>query len=103
DPILVLTVFMIMVTHVVAGLERRFCNWLLRMSQYIIHTTLARACGTSPIPAREKNLLKEMPRDIRSARKKWDLDGITILYAACPSCHMLQKVVYEKGKPTLSP
>lgn len=91
-----------MVTHVLAGLERRFCNWLLRMAQYIIHTALSRAYEHVAIPLREKMLLQDMPRDIRSVRRKWDLEGKTVLYAACPSCHKLHKVVYEKGKPLVA-
>jgi hypothetical protein len=63
------------------------CNFLLKMIKLIVREALH--------DPKEHILLEELPGDIRTARKRFNLDPTTTVYATCPSCsfpHPLMKI-----------
>ena len=89
NPIILLAAFIIIVLNVFGGLVREWASTALKLQKELLSLTFGGQRGN--IPANE-DLLNSFPRDIRTARKIFDLEATTKTYAACPSCSTLYPV-----------
>ena len=99
NPVLQVTFFMVIVCHVLLGVSRRGCTFMLQMIQYIIHLTLLRL-GPDLSQGDEK-LLSDIPSDPRAIEKAFSLDNKTTIFAVCPNpnCHFTYEPTFEGDSP----
>jgi hypothetical protein len=90
---------MVTVCHVLLGVSRRGCTFMLRMVQYIIHLTLLRL-GPNLSQGDEK-LLSDIPTDPRATEKAFSLDNKTTILAVCPNlnCHFTYEPTFQGDSP----
>ena len=90
---------MITVCHVLLGVSRRGCTFMLSMVQYIIHLTLLRL-GPELSQGDEK-LLSDIPTDHRAIEKAFSLDNKTTILAVCPNpkCHFTYEPTFHCDSP----
>ena len=95
NPVLQVAFFMVTVSHVLLGVSRRSCTFMLRMVQYIIHLTLLRF-GPCLSQADEK-LLRDIPTDPRATEKEFSLNNETTIIAVCPNpdCHFTYEPTFQ--------
>lgn len=79
---------MIVAVHIILGVPRRGGTWLFAMTRYIIQETIHRAIApVVQIPLFLLRMLKLLPKDVRSATEKFNLEAKATVYAVCPKCH----------------
>ena len=83
DPILQVSLFMVVACHIVLNISRRGCNFMLSMLQYVVQLALMRI--TPNLSTREQKLMSDFPVDPRSATAQFRLDGKSVIYAVCPN------------------
>ena len=90
---------MVTVCHVLFGVSRRGCTFMLRMVQYIIHLALLRL-GPDLSQGDEK-LLSDIPTDPRAIEEAFTLDNKTTIYAVCPNpnCHFTYEPTFQDDSP----
>jgi len=91
--------FMVTVCHVLLGVSRRGCTFMLKMVQYIIQLTLLRL-GPNLSQGDEK-ILGDIPTDPRATEKAFSLDSKTTILAVCPNpnCHFTYEPTFQAGSP----
>lgn len=87
DPRILLAAFIIIVLNVFGGLVREWASTALKLQLELL--ALAFGGRRGDIPTNNQDLLDSFPRDIRTARKIFDLEATTKAYAACPGCSAL--------------
>lgn len=97
DEIAKVTIFLGVVCTVIMGISRRDGDFLMSMLTMIICLALK---INGPMSLRGKEALKDIPRGIRSALLKFNLENRTIIYAVCPSCHYTYEPHFPKGSAT---
>ena len=99
DPIFQVTFFMLMTCHVILGVGRRGCNFLLSIVGYIIQLTVQRRSGK--LSSHDRKLLADIPCDSRYVEERFNLTTKTTIYAVCPNvnCHAIHKPSFEPGSP----
>src|SRR5271169_4972828 len=99
NPVLQVTLFMVTVCHILLGVSRRGCTFMLRMAQYIIHLTLLRL-GPNLSQGDEK-LLSDIPIDPHATEKAFCLDNKTTILAVCPNpnCHFTYEPTFQGDSP----
>jgi len=90
NPIILLAAFIIIVLNVFGGLVREWASTALKLQMELL--TLAFGGQRGDISTKNQDLLNSFPRDIRTARKIFDLEATTKTYAACPGCSALYPV-----------
>lgn len=90
---------MVTVCHVLLGVSRRGCTFMLQMIQYIIQLTLLRL-GPDLSQGDEK-LLSDIPSDPRATEKAFSLDNKTSIFAVCPNpnCHFTYEPTFRCDSP----
>jgi Transposase family tnp2 len=90
---------MVAVCHVLLGVSRRGCTFMLSMVQYIIHLTLLRL-GPDLSQGDEK-LLGDIPMDHRAIERAFSLDNRTTILAVCPNlnCHFTYEPTFQDDSP----
>ncbi|KAJ7493938.1 hypothetical protein FB451DRAFT_1388071 [Mycena latifolia] len=89
-----------LVCNVILGLSIGHTNFIfgtvtLMIKLAMLMHTKQNTEGNYSYDALQEEILKELPSSLYTAMQKLNLDGKTVLYAACPSCHHLHA-------PTLS-
>jgi tnp2 family transposase len=97
DPITLLAAFVIIVLNVFGGLVREWASTALKLQMELL--ALSFGGRRRIISANNQELLDSFPRDIRTARKIFDLEATTKAYAACPGCSALYPVEEAKQLP----
>ncbi|KAJ7738839.1 hypothetical protein DFH07DRAFT_965938 [Mycena maculata] len=80
------------VCHVIMGLGTDPTNFVLQTVTLIIKMVMSlhavkTADGKEEYDAGQKDILGELPTTLYTAMKRFNLDGKTMQYAMCPSCH----------------
>ncbi|KZT12283.1 uncharacterized protein LAESUDRAFT_620192, partial [Laetiporus sulphureus 93-53] len=96
NPLLLLSVFNVLVLNLLGQVTRRSCNFALCMLKLIIESAL-RQGGRGTM--QEEGLLKSFPTDIRSMCKLFGLDPMVTIFAACPTCSLTYEPTYNTGIP----
>ncbi|KZT05323.1 uncharacterized protein LAESUDRAFT_619922, partial [Laetiporus sulphureus 93-53] len=96
NPLLLLSIFMALILNLLRGSTRRACNFALRMLKLIIECAIQQKGAVS---SDDQEILKRFPTDIRSVRKLFDLDPVTIVWAVCPTCSSTYEPSYQSGIP----
>ena len=78
NTVVVAALFMAVALNLLANVARSPCNFILRMMKVVL--------GLSLRDPKDRVLLEELPDDIRTARKRFNLDPSTTIYACCPAC-----------------
>ena len=94
DPITLFAAFIIIVLNVFGGLVREWVSTALKLQIELLK--LAFNHQTGGMTAHNEDLLKGFPKDIRMARKLFDIEPTTTTYTACPTCSATYRV--EEGK-----
>jgi hypothetical protein len=99
DPVLQVTLFLVVTCQVLLGVSHRGCSFLLQMVQYIMHLTLFRL-GPNLSQGDEK-LLSSIPTDPRMTEKAFNLRSINTIFAVCPKpdCHFNYQPTFQEGSP----
>lgn len=99
NPVLQVAFFMLTVCHILLGVSRHGCTFILRMVQYIIHLTLLRL-GPNLSQGDEK-LLGDIPTDPRAAERAFSLDNKSTILAVCPDpqCHFTYEPTFHGDSP----
>ena len=90
NPIILFAAFIIIVLNVFGGLVREWASTALKLQIELL--TLSFGGPRGDISANNRDLLNSFPRDIRTARKIFDLEATTKAYAACSGCSTLYPV-----------
>jgi hypothetical protein len=86
---IVAALFIAVVLNLLGNVARLPCNFVLRMMKVAIGTFL-----------RDQNdidLLDNLPTDIRTARKRFDLDPSLTIFASCPTCYFAHPPIKRSG------
>ena len=93
--------FMVTVCHVLLGVSRHGCTFMLQMIQYIIHLTLLRL--SPDLSQGDEKLLSDIPLDPCTIKKAFSLDNKTTTFAVCPNpnCHFTYEPTFQGDSPIL--
>jgi len=85
--------------QIISKVARSGCHFVLEMMGYVVRLALLGSQGR--ISPQTEKLLGDLPVDPDTAAKQFQLDGKSIIYAACPnpSCHQTYKPIYQEGCP----
>jgi hypothetical protein len=99
DPVLQLSVFIMVTLQVVLGISRRGGKFLLGMLAYLLQISLTRNCKN--LAPKDQKLMSDFPGDPDSAKSQFHLDGKSTVYAVCPNerCHKTYKPEFKDGSP----
>ena len=99
DPILQVSVFMVVACHIVLGVGHWGCNFMLSMLQYVVQ--LAFMHSQSRLLQHDQKVMSDFPGDIRSATAQFLLDRKHTIYTVCPNpkCHHTHKPVFNGDSP----
>jgi hypothetical protein len=93
---------MVVACHIVLGVGRRGCHFMLSMVQYIIQLSFMRSnTNSKKLSQRDQKIMADFPVDVRSATAQFSLEGKHMVYATCPNpkCHRTYKPVFEGDSP----
>ena len=90
---------MITVCHVLLGVSRRGCTFMLSMVQYIIHLTLL--CLGPNLSQGDEKLLGDIPTDPRATERAFSLENKSTILAVCPNpdCHFTYEPTFHGDSP----
>jgi hypothetical protein len=85
--------------QIISKVARSGCHFVLEMMGYVVR--LALLGSHDHISPQIEKLLSDLPVDPETAAKQFQLDGKSMIYAACPnpSCHQTYKPIYRDGCP----
>ncbi|KAJ7351645.1 hypothetical protein DFH08DRAFT_957942 [Mycena albidolilacea] len=100
DPMAQIMVLLGLVCNVILGLAIGDTNFILSAVTLLIKLAMSvhtkpDANGNYSYDAMQEHILKDLPSSLHVAMQRLKLEGKTVLYAACPSCHHIHA-------PTLS-
>ncbi|KAF7324374.1 hypothetical protein MVEN_02647000 [Mycena venus] len=80
------------ICHVIVGLGTDPANFILDSVTLIIKLVMSmklekKEDGTEGYDAEQQDLLEQLPSSLYVAMKRFNIDGKTVQYAVCPSCH----------------
>jgi len=84
------------------GISRRDGDFLVKLLNMLLYLALTTG---GPMHPHGKEVLKQMPQEIRSLLSKFDVESRTIIYAVCPACHFTYEPQFPNGpdSPTYPP
>jgi len=94
NPLVVISMFLVIVLNVFGHLARPSCNFALRILKCLLQCALE---NDGNLTDSHKRLLKDFPADIRSVRKAFDIEPTITIYAACPKCCFTHKPTRTKS------
>jgi hypothetical protein len=105
DAIAQITVLLGTICHVVAGLSKEICEFIINTATLLVK--LAMATGLQQgleigYSANQDFILRSLPTSLYTALSKFDIEGNTTLYAACPSCNFTHEPHYDSASATSS-
>jgi hypothetical protein len=85
--------------QIISKVARSGCHFVLEMMGYVVR--LALLGSHDHISPQIEKLLSDLPVDPETAAKQFQLDGKSMIYAACPNpnCHQTYKPIYHDGCP----
>ena len=102
DPILQLSVFMVVACSIILGVSRRGGSFMLSILKYIIQLCFMRdVSNPENLSPRDKKLLSRFPADPRSIEAQFHLEGKHTIYTVCPNeaCHATYKPTFQDDSP----
>ena len=99
DPIIQVSLFMVVSLHVILNTTRRGSYFMLGILGYIIKMCFARI--NPNLSQHDRKVLSDLPRDPDNAEKKFNLEAKAVIYAVCPNerCHKTHKPSFSDGSP----
>jgi len=88
NPITLIVMFTAVILNVMANVRQLPCNFVLRMMKQLLQLTL------------NDSSWKDIPQDIRTTCKKFDLDPVMTTFATCLACSSLYAPTEVNGKQT---
>lgn len=86
-PIAQIVLFISMFSALVFSLSRSSSDMLLQLLSRLVGTVL----GMTASDESAMQLMADIPKDSRTVRSRYQLDGGTVVYAVCPKCHFLYR------------
>ena len=90
--------FLALILQLVGGVSRGVCNFVLRTLKVFTETALR---SRGPLTETEQTIVKNIPSDIRTVRRMFNLDPDVRELAACPTCSMTYEPRYSCDFPTI--
>lgn len=99
DPIIQVSLFMVVSLHVILNTTRRGSYFMLGILGYIIKMCFARI--NPHLSQHDRKVLSDLPRDPDNVEKKFNLEAKAVIYAVCPNerCHKTHKPSFSDGSP----
>src|ERR1700678_1144345 len=99
DPIIQVSLFMVVSLHVILNTTRRGSYFMLGILGYIIKMRFARI--NPHLSQHDRKVLSDLPRDPDNVEKKFNLEAKAVIYAVCPNerCHKTHKPSFSDGLP----
>lgn len=94
DEINQVLIILIVVCNMVMGLSTAQCNFLVAIAGILIKMAMATngsSEGSSTLLPSQNGVISDMPTSLSDALQKFDVDGVFIPYATCPSCNATTK------------
>ena len=100
DVIAQITVLLGTICHIVAGLSSEICEFIINTVTLLVRLSMATGLGPEQGSEIEYNanqdfILKSLPTSLYTALSKFNIEGNTTLYAACPSCNYTYEPCYD--------
>lgn len=97
DHLLQLSVFIMVTMQVTLSVSRRGCRFLIEILEYLVQLALTR--NRMNLPPKDQKLMSDFPHDPDSAKKSFQLDGKSTVYAVCPNhdCHKTYRPEFKDG------
>lgn len=73
DPLTLITILTAVTLNIIANVTQKPCNVVLRMMKLLLHAATGKDLSS----------ISNIPDDIRTARRRLDLDPVTTTYATC--------------------
>lgn len=107
DIIAQITVLLGTICHAVAGLSTEVCEFIINTATLLVR--LAMSAGVRQEQgsqlsqdANQNFILESLPTSLYTALSKFNIEGKTTLYAACPSCNYTHQPCYDSITATFS-
>jgi hypothetical protein len=95
NPLVLISMFLVVVLNVFGHVARPSCNFALRMLKCLVQCALQQSDGQ--LTNSHEQLLKDFPTDIRSVRRAFDIEPTMTIYATCPKCCFTHKPTRTKS------
>lgn len=95
NPALLLPMMIVMVLSAFYHVFHVGCN--STVVALLENLKIALSFDGSAMDSHKQRVVKAVPVDIRTVRKKFDVDAVTVTYAVCPACHRLFAPRMEDG------
>ncbi|KAG6864184.1 hypothetical protein C0991_011759, partial [Blastosporella zonata] len=93
------------ICHVVAGLRTEICEFIVNTAAMLVKLALTTSLGpqqTLEYNASQEFTIQHWPTSLYTALSKFNIEGETTLYAACPSCNYTHAPRYDLISATAS-
>ncbi|RDB18859.1 hypothetical protein Hypma_014527 [Hypsizygus marmoreus] len=89
------------VCHIIVGLSTEPCDFIINVVTMIVKMAMATTlpkCGNSEpeYNTNQRAILEQLPTSLFTALNRFNIDGQTTIYAACPSCNFTHEPVYDR-------
>ena len=98
NPLVLIAMFLALILQLIGGVSRDICNFALGALK--IFTDAALRSGGPPTEM-EETIAKNIPSDIRTVRRLFNLDPDVRELAACPTCSMTYEPKYSREFPSI--
>ncbi|KAJ7435337.1 hypothetical protein B0H11DRAFT_2257294 [Mycena galericulata] len=100
DPMAQIMILLGLVCNVILGLAIGHTNFIFGTVTLMIKLAMSvhlqqDADGSNSYDALQEEILKDLPSSLYVAMQRLNLDGKTVLYAACPSCHHIHAPIFS--------
>ncbi|KAJ7489727.1 hypothetical protein B0H11DRAFT_2229749 [Mycena galericulata] len=100
DPMAQIMILLGLVCNVILGLAIGDTNFIFGTVTLLIKLAMSvhinpDAEGSYSYDALQEQILKDLPSSLYTAMQRLNLDGKTVLYAACPSCHHIHAPIFS--------
>jgi hypothetical protein len=99
EPIIQLSIFLVIGCKVILGTSRRGCSFILQILQYLIQLCLMR--NSELLSQRDKKMLSDFPVDPRTPEKHLNIEPKGEILAVCPndSCQAVYSPTFNGASP----
>jgi len=100
DTIAQVTILLGAVTHFVVGLSGKSCNFIIVVIMMLVQMSMARSISSKisnleHYPVDQSTVLQQLPSSMSQELRYFDLDSVTTVYTACPTCNFTHNSIYD--------
>lgn len=99
DTVVQIAVFLGIFVTVIVGASRNDGDFIMGLLNILLFYAFS-SDGDNVLDLRHREILEEMPGEIRSVLSKFDFQSKTTIYAVCPNCHCTYAPIFDPGDST---